>query len=161
MSDRLPHNTYRVMQYVRYQVQSCQFPWHWRGFQHQALADDFADLSPKSSCQMQIGKVKGRLTSSAASACTIANSIKRAISSRVPVIARSPLSNRLRAFLPRVPLRVRSLSESSAESDEYNSALPCKVHVSCETLSSAMRPTSSVNASGGGVGRRYRESRQS
>lgn len=115
------------MQYVRYQVQSCQFPWHWRGFQHQALADDFADLSPKSSCQMPIEKKKGRLTSSAASACTIANSINRAISSRLPVIARSPLSNRLRAILPRVPLRVRSLSESSAESDEYNSALPCKV----------------------------------
>lgn len=104
----------------------------------------------------------GKLTSSAASACTIANSIKRAISSLFPVIARRPLSNRLRAILPSAPLRVRSFSESSAESEEYSSALPWAMgSVDVAIRGIRARPTSSVNASGGGEGRRYRGFRQS
>lgn len=63
-----------------------------------------------------------RHTSSAASARVRANSIARAISTRLPDMERSIDSKRLRAIFPILPLDVRSLSESSAESDEYMDA---------------------------------------
>lgn len=61
-------------------------------------------------------------TSSAASALFIANSMARAISTRLPLIALSIAANRFLASRPILPLDVRSFSSSSEESDEYRDA---------------------------------------
>ena len=61
----------------------------------------------------------------AASACSRANTIPRAILCLVEVRLLRRASNRRLASLPRRPLDSRSRSESSAESDEYTSAWPC------------------------------------
>ena len=54
----------------------------------------------------------------------MANSIARAVSARFPLMARNIASSRRLANLPILPFVVRSFSDSSAESVEYNDAYP-------------------------------------